>query len=87
MEDQEMLSLYDYLGKAAGSDLGKMVFRISQTRKVKVQVKEVSNPAYQGKVLMYPKWFLDEYFNKQLKDDELPLKHDELPSKDDELPF
>ena len=34
MEDQEMLSLYDYLGRAAGSDLGKMVFRMSQTKKV-----------------------------------------------------
>lgn len=73
MEDQEMLSLYDYLGRAAGSDLGKMVFRISQTKKVKVQVKEVSNPAYQGKILMYPKWFLDEYFNGSSKDDELPF--------------
>lgn len=79
MENQEMLSLYDYLGKAAGSDLGKMVFKLSQTKKIKVQVKEVSNPVYQGKIVMYPKWFLDEYFTKQLKDDELPLKNNELP--------
>jgi len=69
MENQEMLSLYDYLGRAAGTELGRMVFRISQTKNVKVQTKEVSNPAYQGKVLMYPKWFLDEYFKTPQVDD------------------
>ena len=65
MENQ-MLSLYDYLGKAAGGELGRMVFRISQTKKIKVGVKEVSNPAYSGKILMYPKSFLDEYFKADM---------------------
>ena len=37
MNNQEMLSLYDYLGKAAGTELGKMVFRTSQTKNVKVE--------------------------------------------------
>jgi len=68
-KDTTMLSLYDYLGKAAGSELGKMVFRISQTENVKVEVKEISNPAYTGKVLMYPKWFLDQYFKIEQTDD------------------
>jgi len=68
-KDTTMLSLYDYLGKAAGRELGKMVFRISQTKNIKLEVKEVSNPAYTGKILMYPKWFLDEYFNVSQIDD------------------
>ena len=64
-----MLSLYDYLGKAAGKELGQMVFRTSQTKKIKVGVKEVSNPVYSGKVLMYPKSFLDNYFQVEQVDD------------------
>jgi hypothetical protein len=43
-----------------------MVFRISQTKKIKVGVKEVSNPVYSGKILMYPKSFLDEYFKADM---------------------
>jgi uncharacterized membrane-anchored protein YjiN (DUF445 family) len=48
MENQ-MLSLYDYLGKAAGGELGQMVFRTSQIKKIKVEVKEVEKTVYQDK--------------------------------------
>lgn len=57
-----MLSLYDYLGKAAGADLGRQVYQVANSQKIKVTEKHVSNPAYSGKVLMYPKSFLDSYF-------------------------
>jgi len=59
---EEMLSLYDYLGKAAGRELGKQVYQSAYVNKIKVTEKQVSNSAYSGKVLMYPKSFLDEYF-------------------------
>jgi hypothetical protein len=68
MENQ-MLSLYDYLGRAAGTDLGRQVYQIANSKKIKVDVKEVSNPAYSGKVLMYPKSFLDNYFQAEQVDD------------------
>jgi hypothetical protein len=61
MENQ-MLSLYDYLGKAAGRDLGTKVYQTASSQKIKVEEKHVSNPVYSGKILMYPKSFLDEYF-------------------------
>jgi len=57
-----MLSLYDYLGKAAGSELGTQVYKAANAQKVKITEKQVSNPVYSGKILMYPKSFLDEYF-------------------------
>ena len=57
-----MLSLYDYLGKAAGRELGTQVYKAAFSQKIKVTEKHVSNPAYSGKILMYPKSFLDEYF-------------------------
>lgn len=68
MENQ-MLSLYDYLGRAAGADLGKQVYQIANSQKIKVTEKQVSNPVYSGKVLMYPKSFLDSYFQVKQVDD------------------
>jgi len=59
----DMLSLYDYLGRAAGNKLGEQVAAYAKLRKAKYATKYVSNPAYQGEVMMYTKAFLDECFN------------------------
>ena len=59
-----MLSLYDYLGKAAGRELGKDVFATATAKKIITTIKQVSNPIYSGKIVMYPKSFLNEYFSK-----------------------
>lgn len=57
-------SLYDYLGKRAGSELGKLVYETARLDKVPMQQREVSNPIYTGKVMMYPAEWLDQYFTK-----------------------
>tara|TARA_B100000768_G_C11168385_1_gene327580 strand:+ start:222 stop:479 length:258 start_codon:yes stop_codon:yes gene_type:complete len=83
-KDNTYMSLYDYLGRAAGADLGKEVFEaVKKTKEfVKVDSKEVDTPYYKGKVLTYPKWYLDAYFdNKQ--EGEIYVEQD----TDDELPF
>ena len=61
---EEMLSLFDYLGKPAGPELGKQVATAAAVDKIKFNVKYVSNPKYKGDILMYPKTWLDNYFNK-----------------------
>ena len=61
---EEMLSLYDYLGKAAGQELGKDVFAVATAKKIVTTIKQVSNPIYSVKIVMYPKSFLNEYFSK-----------------------
>lgn len=63
----EMMSLYEYLGKAAGSELGKAVAAAAVKAQVPMQTQEVSNSKYTGKVLMYPKTFLDNYFKENKK--------------------
>jgi hypothetical protein len=64
MEKQvEMLSLYDYLGRAAGKKLGEQVAAYAKLRKAKYGTKQVSNPVYKGEVMVYTKRFLDECFN------------------------
>ena len=60
-----MVSLYDYLGRAAGSDLGKQVATAAarHTPKVKFGTRYVETKTYKGDVMLYPKWFLSEYFS------------------------
>jgi hypothetical protein len=83
----EYLSLYDYLGKAAGEQLGKEVYEAARTQGVKAQSREISNPKFEGKVLLYPKDFLDFYF-RESTEDVLPEGHDWTGNiDDDDLPF
>ena len=44
--EKEMLSLYDYLGRAAGPVLGEEVAKAATAEKIKISAKYVSNPKY-----------------------------------------
>jgi len=86
----EYLSLYDYLGHAAGKELGKEVATAAMEAGIRLETREVSNSKYTGIVYLYPKNFLDFYFREpasyQIED--LPQGHDWTGNlADDELPF
>jgi len=70
--DNTLMSLYDYLGKAAGVKLGNEVNKAAQAKKIPLNTRQVENPKYSGTVMLYPKWFLDEFFKKE-DNDELPF--------------
>ena len=57
-----MMSLYDYLGRAAGSALGEKVAKKATGMGVKMETRYVKNPAYEGNIMLYPEKFLNEYF-------------------------
>ena len=59
-----LYSLYDYLGRAAGPKLGDEVFKKASMKKIKYSTREIANPKYVGKVIIYPISFLNEYFNR-----------------------
>ena len=61
-ENMEKISLYDYLGHAAGSDVGQQVAYAAAKANVITETKQVSNPVYKGPVMLYPRMFLDLYF-------------------------
>ena len=65
-----LVSLYDYLGRAAGKSLGGEVFRTAMALKETVEERAISNPAYTGNVHLYRREFLDEYFNKKIYEGE-----------------
>lgn len=73
----EYLSLYDFLGRPGG-DLGKEVYEYAKKAGIKTETKEVENPKYTGKVMMYPKDFLEDYFSS------MPTEESKF---DDDLPF
>tara|TARA_R110001583_G_scaffold40341_1_gene128958 strand:+ start:96 stop:323 length:228 start_codon:yes stop_codon:yes gene_type:complete len=63
-----MVSLYDYLGHAAGPELGQEVATAARKAGVKGEIREVSNPKYKGPVMLWPKTFLDLYFRGGLNE-------------------
>jgi hypothetical protein len=85
----EYLSLYDYLKKPAGGELGREVAQAASRAGIKLQTREVDNPKYTGIVYLYPKDFLDFHF----REPESNFLTDKLPGElnynieDDDLPF
>ena len=53
----EKISLYDYLGHAAGSDVGQQVAYAAAKAGVVTETRQVSNPVYKGPVMLYPRSF------------------------------
>lgn len=62
--EEEYMSLYEYLGKPAGSDLGKEVYIASVDSCIESRYRGVTSKNYQGAVRTYPKSWLDSYFKK-----------------------
>lgn len=61
--NEQYKSLYDFLGKPAGPELGAQVAAAAVAQSIPLQEKQINNPKYTGKVLMYPVSFLENYFN------------------------
>lgn len=57
-----MKSLFDYLGRAAGPELGKEVYQAAKKAGVKVEARYIAIKNYTGNVMLYPEGFLDLYF-------------------------
>jgi len=84
------LSLYDFLGKPAGTQLGAEVAKSARSQGIQTLTREVSNPGYEGTVLLYPEDFLKFYFREpdSIKMDDLPEGHDWTGNiEDNDLPF
>lgn len=63
IKEQASVSLYDYLGHAAGIKLGEEVYKAAKSAKEPVNTRFVRNKAYKGEVMLYREEFLKEYFD------------------------
>ena len=57
------MSLYDYLGRPAGSELGQRVAAAAARNRIKFETRHVSTKTYTGDIMLYPKSFLDQFFS------------------------
>lgn len=90
-----MKSLFDYLGRAAGKQLGLEVALDARQQKTQIETRQVSNPVYSGNVNLYTEDFLLSFFNnpdysKIIKEDkewyENKMKN-KVKKTEDNLPF
>ena len=58
----EMISLYDYLGKAGGMELGAKVTASATSMGIQLDTRYVEQGGYKGNVMLYPENFLKLYF-------------------------
>ena len=65
VKEEPTVSLFDYLGYAAGARLGKQVAEAAVRCNEKIAKKAVSTRTYTGDVLMYRPQFLKEFFNSK----------------------
>jgi len=80
---EKFLSLYDFLHRAAGQELGKQVQAAAKAAKIPVEYKQVNNRTYSGRVNMYPESWLRKYFNKPKPQSGTEVIYNEP----DDLPF
>jgi len=70
-KNQEFLSLYDYLNRPAGKELGKQVAAEAKATNQPVRTRKVETRTYKGEVLLYTREFLNEYFTNTIPDVDL----------------
>lgn len=58
-----MISLYDYLGHKAGSELGKQVYKYAMITGAKVGTKTIGHSPYKnGEIMTYERETIDQFF-------------------------
>ena len=63
MSSEKFISLYDYLGRPAGSALGKEVVEAASKLKIPMQIRHVSTARHTGPIMLYPENWLIGYFS------------------------
>jgi hypothetical protein len=58
------ISLFEYLKKPAGIELGTAVYQAARRARSPIGIRQVKTKKYTGKVVLYTQEFLDEYFKK-----------------------
>ena len=86
-KDETRVSLYDYRGRPDHDGKGQDIYKTSKERGVAYETREVDTPKYKGKVIVYPKWFLDEYFTSSTPPTQKQISTYDSSKDSDDLPF
>ena len=79
-DTSEMISIFQYLGnRTPDQGTGAKVYAHAKNVKAKYEAGDLNTPYYQGKIMLYERSFLDDYFNNNpttavvVEDDDLPF--------------
>jgi hypothetical protein len=78
----KFISLFDYLHKPAGNELGLQVYKKAMEENEPVSYRNVTTARYSGKVKLYRESFLNKYFKPTT-----PQPPPVSQKQEDELPF
>ena len=62
MQEEQFISLYDFQGHKDNEGHGKALYSYAVSQGVKPQARDVENPKYKGKVMLYPKSTIENFF-------------------------
>lgn len=62
----KLISLFDYLGRAAGPELGLQVATYAKATGAEVDTRLISNKKYRGPVNLYTESFLQNFFQNPM---------------------
>ena len=79
MKKSEYISLYDYLGKASGLELGTQVKKYADENEIPFSTKHITQGGYDGNVLTYPKTWRELDFREPPQEENLDQIKDDLP--------
>jgi hypothetical protein len=79
-QSSDMISIFQYLGnRTPEHGTGAKVYAHAKNVKAKYEAGDLNTPYYQGKIMLYERSFLDDYFNNNptttsvVEDDDLPF--------------
>ena len=81
---ERLISLYTFLKRAAGPELGKQVYQEAVSQDIPFGEKHITNPRYTGRVLIYPISWLEKYFGQKYIKTERDLIYE---SREDDFDF
>jgi hypothetical protein len=61
-KQEQFISLYDFQGHKDNEGHGKALYNYAISQGVKPQTRNIENPKYQGKVMLYPKSTIENFF-------------------------
>ena len=64
-EQEQFISLFDFQGRKDNEGYGKALYAYAISQGVKPQTREISNPIYKGKVMLYPRSVIETFFKTQ----------------------
>jgi hypothetical protein len=69
------ISLFEYLKKPAGIELGTAVYQAARRARSPIGIRQVKTKKYTGKVILYTQEFLDQYFKTSNSSQSTNNKH------------